>query len=385
MTTEKPIQQLYQSKIDNGELEANIWQQTMVARYDKLLNDILIAEQEKSKSFFKKFFNSKTNDIPKIKGFYVYGKVGRGKTMLMDLFYEALPIENKMRMHFNDFMQYVQTRLNFYRVEAKAHDAIELVAQEINQKAKILCFDEFSVTDIADAMILYRLFSKLFKHKTILIATSNVAPIDLYKNGWNRDLFLPFIPILEENCTIIDTVIDKDFRMQKTQHNFYYMFPINQETAQVFDKKWQNICDNLSFDNKNLIVKGREIQIRKYCKKAVYFTFNELCEQALGVNDYNAIIEKFDTIFLTNIPYFNDENINSAKRFILLIDILYEHNIKLIALAVDEAKNLYKDKAQKPEKFEFIRTCSRLFEMQSSEYLTSWAEKYKHSMNQHET
>lgn len=368
---------LYQAKIAKGELEPNIWQQEMVNKYDLLLTDILNIEQTSSTSLFSRIFNKKSHINLQIKGYYVYGKVGRGKTMLMDLFYEALPIESKMRIHFNDFMQYVQTRLNFYRSEAKNQNTIELVAQEIYKKAKILCFDEFSVTDIADAMILARLFKFLFEKGIVLIATSNVAPQDLYKNGLNRDLFLPFIPLLEQNCHIIDTAIDKDFRMQKTSNNFYYLYPINNENSQIFEKEWVKICDNKKQANKVLEVKGHKIYIKNYCDKAVYFTFNELCVAALGVNDYNIIVKNFDTVFIKDISYFNDEMINWAKRFILLIDIFYEHNIRLFILASDKAENLYKGIADKPEKFEFIRTSSRLFEMQSIEYLKNWQKRYK--------
>lgn len=373
------VSKLYQNKIDIGELEPNAGQYNMVSQYDSLLEQITDTVKPTKGRFFSNVFRKKTNKVNLLKGFYIYGEVGRGKTMLMDLFYDAVPITAKMRSHFNDFMQDVQNRLNYYRLNPtlqKNKTAIELVAEEINQKAYILCFDEFSVTDIADAMILARLFSYLFARGTILIATSNVAPGNLYRNGLNRDLFMPFIPVLEKHCLIINTNIDKDFRLEKTKKNFYYFLSTDRDDKLAFMKQWQELCLNNAESNKLLEVKGRNLQIKKCCNNAVFFTFEELCTSALSVNDYNEIVKNFDIIFLDGIPYFNDENINWSKRFILLIDILYEHNIKIFALAADNINNLYIGKAQRTEKFEFSRTSSRLFEMQSEEYIKKWQQKY---------
>lgn len=372
------VSKLYQNKIDIGELEPNEWQYKMVSQYDSLLEQIINKVKEKNTGFFTNIFKKKSNNVNSLKGFYIYGEVGRGKTMLMDLFYEALPICAKVRSHFNDFMQEVQNRLNYYRLnraEQKDKTAIELVAEEINQKAYILCFDEFSVTDIADAMILSRLFSYLFAKGTILIATSNVAPENLYKNGLNRDLFLPFIPILEKHCIIINTNINKDFRLEKTKNNLTYFLSTDQDGRLFFMKQWQQLCSHNFESHKQLEIKGRYLQVKKCCNKTVFFTFEELCGSALSVNDYNEIVKNFDTIFLDGIPYFNDENINRCKRFILLIDILYEHNVKFFALAADKINNLYIGTAQRSEKFEFSRTSSRLFEMQSEEYLKKLQQK----------
>ena len=358
------VAQLYQSKIDNGELVANNWQWDMVKNYDQLLIELT---NRKRLGFLDRLLGQKKRDF--IKGFYIYGDVGRGKTMLMDLFYEALPINAKMRLHFNDFMQYVQSRLNYYRSQPnKGATIIDLVANEIHDKAQLLCFDEFSVSDIADAMILARLFSQLFAKGSVLVATSNVAPQDLYKNGLNRDLFTPFIPLLEKYCHIINTTIDKDFRLEKTNIQ-------NSSDYVGFTEHWHSFC-NLGVHREILEVKNRKLEIKKACKNTVYFTFHELCDAALGVNDYTAIAKKYNIIFIENIPYLGDDNINSAKRFILLIDIFYEHNLRIFTLSADKFDNLYIGTAQRPEKFEFVRTRSRLFEMQSEEYLEKWQKRY---------
>lgn len=362
----------YQKRVNNGELEPNEWQKEMTIRYDALYNEIIKAENTKS-GFLRNIFVKKP--AQPVKGFYIYGKVGRGKTMLMDLFYECIPIKSKMRAHFNDFMQDVQNRINHYRKlilenKTKEKDALELVAQELYEKAHLLCFDEFSVTDIADAMILSRLFSKLFAKGVVLVATSNVAPKDLYLNGLNRELFLPFIPLLEKNCTIIDTLIDKDFRLDKTVVEKHYLFPINSENKDEFLASWQNLTKDKQISSREFTVKGRKLLVKQSCSNCALFDFADLCASALSVNDYIEIANNYKTIFIENVPIFNDENVNWAKRFILLIDVLYERNNHLVLLASADINDLYIGQAQRAEKFEFARTCSRLYEMQSKEYLS---------------
>lgn len=365
----------YKKLVDSGELEANEWQYKMAARFDELAAQLGPLDNP---SFFKQLFTPKK---PVPRGLYLYGSVGRGKTMLMDIFFDSLPRTDKLRTNFNEFMAEAQQKLNYHRAQivagkTKEKDPMQLVAKELRQQFSILCFDEFTVTDIADATILARLFQKLFHLGIVLVATSNVAPADLYKNGINRELFLPFIPLLEQNCDIVNATVNKDFRMGKEQDPGHYIYPASEVNTRRLTQKWKELTAGQPLDSRELIVAGHKFKPLLSCCNMCFFEFEQLCGTALSAADYSALSVQYNIVFLAKIPYLDDELRNWAKRFIILIDILYENNIKLYATAAASPLELYIGLRDGVEKFEYARTASRLIEMQSADYLNSWQEKY---------
>ncbi|MDN5248644.1 MAG: cell division protein ZapE [Alphaproteobacteria bacterium] len=369
------VSENYAALVAAGKLEANEWQYAMAARFDQLLARL---EAQPAPGFFARFFKQ-TPMSPK--GMYIYGAVGRGKTMLMDLFYSNLARQDKLRTNFNEFMQEAQKNINFYRTQIvagkiKQQDPIDLMANALRKQVSILCFDEFAVTDIADATILARLFQKLFAKGMVLVATSNVAPVDLYKNGLNRELFLPFIPILEQYCEVINATVEKDFRLGKGQTSDHYFYPLNEASAQLLQAKWQQYTQNRPSCEKIIKIKGHDFKIPHYSDKAAFFTFSELCAASLSAADYTALAQEFNVIFIADIPQLDDEMRNWAKRFTTLIDILYDNNVQLYISAAADPMRLYIGQREGVEKFEYARTASRLIEMQSSGYLAQWRQKY---------
>jgi len=309
-----------------------------------------------------------------IKGLYIYGQVGRGKSMLMDLFYENLESTIKRRVHFNEFMQDVQMRLESARQiiktgKTKNHDPIIPVAASLAQQAKILCFDEFSVTDIADAMILGRLFAQLFKHGVVLIATSNVAPDELYKNGLNRALFLPFIEILKQNVLLFNLDGVTDYRMEKHRSQKHYFSPLTTETARQMEKSFVRATNSAPPQPQEIALHGRKIHVPLAVGGVARFDFNDLCAKPLSHHDYAVLAKKYHSFFIENVPIFDNSMRNEAKRFILAIDTFYEARACLFISAAAPPDQLYQTNVPTIESFEFNRTASRLYEMQSAEYL----------------
>jgi len=309
-----------------------------------------------------------------IKGLYIYGQVGRGKTMLMDLFYHTLSREDKLRVHFNKFMQDVQEKLENERQKitagkVKYHDPIPPVAAVLAARAKILCFDEFSVTDIADAMILSRLFTQLFAHGVVLVATSNVPPDELYKNGLNRALFLPFIQVLKQHVSLFTLDGAVDYRMEKLIDKPFYLTPLGSKTTQKMDEAFACAVGTTTPTPQMIEARGRRIEIPQAAGKIARFDFDDLCTKPLGSHDYALLTQKYRCFFIDNVPIFNNMMRNEAKRFILAIDTLYEARAKIFISAAAPPDKLYQSSIQTTESFEFQRTASRLYEMQSADYL----------------
>lgn len=308
-----------------------------------------------------------------IKGIYIQGDVGRGKTMLMDLFFESLDIKRKRRAHFHSFMSDVHERIHLWRQLSKkggvkGSDPIEAVADQLLSEAWVLCFDEFSVTDIADAMILGRLFSALWFKGVVVVATSNVEPENLYKNGLNRALFLPFLTILKQNMQIVSLRAKTDYRREKLGGSELYFCPADAYSEREIDKIWQR----MTIAHKPLPVKipfkGRFIEIPFASGSVARFQFEDLCTKPLAAMDYLEIARQFHTIIVEYIPVMTLARRNEAKRFITLIDVIYENHVKLIASADAPVERLYSS-SEGFETFEFERTVSRLIEMRSDEYL----------------
>lgn len=316
---------------------------------------------------------SKKNPAPPM-GLYVWGSVGRGKTMLMDLFFEALPVRRKRRVHFHAFMADVHERIHDFRQklktgEVKGDDPIAPVAEVLAQEAWVLCFDEFTVTDIADAMILGRLFTALFTHGVVVIATSNVEPQHLYEGGLNRALFLPFIGLLQERMTVVKLESRTDFRLEKLAGSPVFYTPANSDSHAALTRAFKSLTGHDRGTPVTLTVKGHPVEVPQAASGVARFSFEDLCSKPLGAADYLAIADEFETVILENIPRMNFERRNEAKRFIMLVDALYDARVKLLASAEAEATELYQADTGR-EAFEFDRTVSRLIEMRSEDYLS---------------
>lgn len=304
------------------------------------------------------------------RGLYIYGGVGRGKTMLMDLFCESPGPVSKKRAHFHEFMSDVHDRI----AAARAHtpgDPIPKVATDIAASAPVLCFDELHVTDIADAMILGRLFHGLFDAGVTVVATSNVPPADLYRDGLNRPLFEPFIALIERHMDIVELESRKDFRLDKLAGEKLYFTPANQLAESALDSHWRKLTGGHAGKPMQLDVKGREVLVPMASMGVSRFSFDDLCAKPLGAADYLAIAHAFHTVLIDRIPVLSRERRNEARRLITLIDAFYDNRVGLIVSADAEPNDLYPagDGA-----FLFERTASRLMEMRSEAYLTSRAE-----------
>ncbi|WP_375639460.1 MULTISPECIES: cell division protein ZapE [unclassified Bartonella] len=386
----------YKELVAKGEVCFDPAQLAITEYFDHLLKKI--AEQNISHSlpwifcsFFNRIFKRKKQNISCVvkqgdetvffQGLYIYGEVGRGKTMLMDLFFSCLPKVHKKRAHFNDFMADVHERINSYRqasgcTKFKQDNPILAVAKDLAREAKVLCFDEFSVTDIADAMVLGRLISALFDKGIFFIATSNVAPDNLYCNGLNRELFLPFIQVLKAYVRVVNLDAKTDYRLEKSNLQQMYVSPLGGQANEYMDQAWALVLQGHKEMSDELSIKGRFIPIPRFGAGCARFDYGDLCAKPLAAAEYLLLGEHYHTIFIDNVPVMDDTCRNETKRFILLIDILYERHIRLFMSAAAGIGDLYKGHAQITETFEFQRTQSRLFEMQSYDYLKLWEEHF---------
>lgn len=296
-----------------------------------------------------------------IMGLYLYGGVGRGKSMLMDLFFYTANVEKKRRVHFHEFMQEVHSGIHEARKKYDK-DPIEPVAKAIADSAHLLCFDEMQIADITDAMIVGRLFEKLFARGVVIVATSNRHPDELYKDGLNRHLFTPFIEMIKEHLEVYHLASEVDYRLDGHKNPNLYHTPLDEVSAREMDAAWAALSDGKSAPH-TLNVKGRDVVIPSYYDGAGRFTFAELCETPLGAVDYLAIANAVDVLLLDDIPKMSKEKRNEAIRFILLIDTLYEAKVRLICSAADVPDRLYQEGRGA---WQFKRTTSRLEEMQTA-------------------
>ncbi|HZL39035.1 MAG TPA: cell division protein ZapE [Pseudolabrys sp.] len=306
-----------------------------------------------------------------LKGLYVYGEVGRGKTMLMDLFFETSAVKRKRRVHFHEFMTEVHERVHAYRQDIKngaEQDPIQRSAAAIAEETWLLCFDEFHVTDIADAMILGRLFTRLFELGIVMVATSNLAPDELYKDGLNRALFLPFLALLKRHCEVVRLEARVDFRLEKLTGMPTWYVPANAKADAALDDAWRRLAGDHTGAPQELTVKGHKVRVPQAAMGVARFSFDDLCAQPLAAGDYLRIAHEFHTIIIDHIPVMDQAQRNEAKRFIILIDALYDHAVKLLASAQAQPDQLY-TAAEGYEVQEFKRTASRLIEMRSQSYL----------------
>lgn len=362
----------YASMVAEGRLDADPAQQVIVSKLDKLAERLEAHRLARKGSALGWLFGRKEPQEP-ILGLYLWGSVGRGKTMLVDLFHDNLNVQRKRRAHFHAFMADVHQRIHAWRQRAKAgevkgDDPIQPVADALADEAWVLCFDEFSVTDIADAMILGRLFQALFARGVIILATSNVEPSRLYHNGLNRALFLPFIGQIEQKMRVVRLDARTDYRLEKLQGKPVYYSPADEVARAALDRLFGELSGNQRIAPRKIDLGGRFLEIPAVSGGVARASFSDLCAKPLGSTDFLALAQNFHTLVLDDIPKLDLERRNETKRFINLIDILYEHHVKLVASAAVEPNLLYQA-GTGHEIFEFDRTVSRLIEMRSESYL----------------
>ncbi len=364
----------YDALVAAGDITEDPVQREAVRQLDLLntrLSETRLASKKSSLGWL--FANKKNQLWASVQGLYMWGGVGRGKTMLMDLFYEVTVIRRKRRVHFHEFMTDVHERIHQHRQahkrgEVKGDDPIPPVAARIAEETRLLLFDEFSVTDIADAMILGRLFTQLFERGVIVVATSNVVPSKLYKDGLNRQLFVPFIELLSSKVEILHLDSPTDYRLEKLAGAPVYVTPLGPDADLQMSDIWTKLTHGMEPHAEELENKGRKIKVPKVASGAARFSFDDLCMQPLGASDYLRIAYAYSTIFIDNIPVMSKARRNEAKRFITLIDTLYDNGIKLVVSAASEPQDLYVAEGG-TEAFEFDRTASRLIEMRSEAYI----------------
>ncbi|MBV9079027.1 MAG: AFG1 family ATPase [Methylobacteriaceae bacterium] len=366
-----PIRSRYESLVAAGALEPDPAQLETVGRLEALAGALERRRLARKSSPLGWLLGQRNEPIPR--GLYLWGEVGRGKTMLMDLFFEGLRVQRKRRAHFHAYMAEVHERIHAWRQRLKAgevtgDDPIRPVAEALAREAWVLCFDEFAVTDIADAMILGRLFTALFAEGVVVVATSNRPPGNLYEGGLNRALFLPFIALLEERMDVVELRSRTDFRLEKLGDQPVYLVPADEAARDRLDEVFVRLTGGARPAPGRLAVHGHAVEVPLQAMGVARFGFDDLCRRAYGTSDYLALARAFHTLVIDGIPRLGAEERNEARRFITLIDILYENQVKLVASAAAEADELYRAETG-GEAFEFARTASRLHEMRSRDYL----------------
>lgn len=361
----------YELLVASSAIEPDAAQREVADAFGDLEQRLSHYKPPRKQGLLGRLFADKDNGAPH--GLYVHGEVGRGKTMLMDLFFQQCPIDHKRRAHFHEFMTEVHERIYGFRQQVSRGeipdaDVIALTANAIFEQAWLLCFDEFHVTDIADAMILGRLFARLFELGTVVVATSNVAPEDLYKGGLNRSLFLPFIAQIEEHMSVLRLEARTDFRLEKLAGVKMWLVPADAAAAAALDKAWAKMTGNAPRRPRDISIKGRNLHVPCSANGVARFSFADLCEQPLAASDYLRLARDYHTLMIDRIPVMDYPERNAAKRFITLIDTLYDNGVKLMASAAADPLSLYLA-SDGVEASEFKRTSSRLIEMGSQSYL----------------
>jgi cell division protein ZapE len=361
----------YEALVASGAIEPDAAQREVAEAFGDLEQRLSHYKPPRKHGLLSRLFADKDSAPPC--GLYVHGDVGRGKTMLMDLFFQHSSVEHKRRAHFHEFMAEVHERIYGFRQEIARgkipdEDVIGLTANAIFEQAWLLCFDEFHVTDIADAMILGRLFARLFELGTVVVATSNVAPDDLYKGGLNRSLFLPFIAQITDHMTVLRLDARTDFRLEKLAGVKMWLVPADSAAAAALNKAWVRMTGNAPCRARDISIKGRILHVPCSAHGVARFGFADICEQPLAASDYLRLARDYHTLMIDRIPVMDYPERNAAKRFITLIDTLYDNGVKLMASAEADPLSLYVA-SEGVEANEFKRTSSRLIEMGSESYL----------------
>lgn len=353
----------YKQALKTKGYESDAAQQQAVERLQQLFNELMIYREEASQSIFQRLF-SKSKDKTPPKGVYLWGGVGRGKSFLMDAFYSSLPIKRKARLHFHEFMRGVHEQLRQLRSQA---DPLEAVAKTIAERYEVICFDEFHVSDIADAMILHKLLLGLFEKGVSFVMTSNYEPSLLYTDGLHRDRILPAIDLIKQQMDIVNVDTGVDYRLRTLEQVRLYLTPITEQTQQELVDAFTRLAGSAPSAG-TIDIEHRELPIVGCEGNVIWFDFETLCVGPRSQNDYLDLASRFETVILSDVPKMSARDASAARRFTWLVDVLYDHKVKLIMSAEVEAAELYTAGVMSGE---FHRTESRLMEMQSKEYLDS--------------
>lgn len=357
--------QKYQAALDDNELNYDEMQMNVVEQLEILHARFITLNSNSENSISKKLtgiFRLKKKQNTATKGLYIWGSVGRGKTYLMDIFYDCLPKERKLRLHFHRFMQEIHHQLRNINNE---EDPLLTVAESFKQRTDIICLDELFVSDIGDAMILAGLLDALFAHDIILVTTSNCHPDDLYKGGLQRQKFLPAIELIKQQTNVVELGGSTDHRLEFLEHADIFHYPLDEHAHQVMANNFKHVSPEPGIENESLSIEGRRIQTIRCADGTVWLFFNELCGGPRSAADYIEIGRCFNTVLISDIPVLTN-NDDLARRFITAIDEFYDRSVKVIISAEASAHDLYKGKRLS---FEFQRTVSRLLEMRSHDYL----------------
>jgi len=362
----------YQADLKRPDFFHDAAQENAVRHLQRLYDDLVSAGLQSQAvggkpSLFDRLLGKKSQGLPKgpVKGIYFWGGVGRGKTYLVDTFYDALPFEQKMRTHFHRFMKRVHEEMKTLKGEK---NPLTIIGKRFASEARVICFDEFFVSDITDAMILATLLDELFKNGVSLVATSNIVPDGLYKDGLQRARFLPAIALLKEHTEIVNVDSGIDYRLRALEQAELYHWPLDAEAEGSLERSFRSLLTEHCAvkDNDVLLIESREIRARKTANDVAWFEFRELCDGPRSQNDYIELGKIFEAVLLSNVEQMNVSKDDMARRFINLVDEFYDRNVKLIISAEVELKDLYTGGRLE---FEFQRTLSRLLEMQSHEFL----------------
>jgi cell division protein ZapE len=367
-----PLLSRYRALVADGDIESDAAQLALAARLDRLVSVLAERRLASKSSALGWLFAGRAQAV---RGLYIHGGVGRGKTMLMDEFFAASTVRRKRRAHFHEFMADIHERIHAFR-KRQANgsrgpaDPIAPVAAAFAADTRLLCLDEFAVEDIADAMILSRLFEALFERGLVLVATSNTAPEDLYRDGLNRSLFLPFLAVLRRHVDVVELAARTDYRLDKLGRADLYATPLGEAADRALDRVWRSLTGGDGGAPAILEVKGRKVVVPRAQRGAARFGFADLCEAPLGATDFAAIARAFHTVVVDHVPVIGRERRDVARRFVNLIDVLYDHGVKLVVSAAAEPEGLY-TAPDGAEAVAFRRTASRLVEMRSVSYLAT--------------
>lgn len=354
----------YNEILKQPEFNSDAQQSLAISLLDDLYLRLEQTQQFVDGSWWQKLLRRQKSQAS-IKGIYFWGGVGRGKTFLMDVFYQSLPEENKMRAHFHEFMNQVHRSL---KQQASLENPLRNIAQQLAGKIRVLCLDEFVITDIGDAMIMAGLLEPLFEAGVVLVTTSNSAPKNLYRDGLQRVRFLPAIELISQHCDVFNLDGGEDYRLKGLQQTHLYTVPHSSVAIEGIHRYLDEHVTSIQECRESLYIHGRELGFQVCAEDTIWFTFEELCKTTRSQNDYLEIARLFNTLILTDIEKMSAMQDDVARRFVLLIDVIYDHRVKLICTAESSAEDLYQGEKLT---FEFERTSSRLIEMQSQHYLAN--------------
>lgn len=353
--------QRYQSDIDKGRIIPDPVQGVVIKQVQSLYDDLTAAGPgSRFKRLFTRLSSTRKRQVP---GLYLWGSVGSGKTYLVDMLYDCLPFERKLRVHFHRYMQWVHAEL---KLLSDVEEPLRLVADKLARDTAVICFDEFHVSDITDAMLLSGLLSELFRRGVTLVATSNEHPDKLYWGGLQRERFLPAIELVKRHASVVNLDTGIDYRLRYLDQARTYHYPLGAGSRERLAESFAKIASETAEADTSIEIEGRELKVKRLASGVAWFDFIDLCDGPRGVADYIETARQFQTVFVEGIPQMDDTDNDRARRFITMVDEFYDRNVKLIVTAQVTAKELYTGKRLARE---YKRTASRLTEMQSHEYL----------------